>query len=61
MKAIGLIETKSLIGFVTAIDAMVRAVNVKIVNRIDIDGGLVTAIAIGGGGSVRASIEAGIQ
>ena len=61
MKAIGLIETKGLIGLVTATDAMVKAANVQVVNRIDIGGGLVTAIATGDVGSVRAAIEAGAR
>ena len=61
MKAIGLIETKGLIGLVTATDAMVKAANVQVVNRIDIGGGLVTAIVTGDVGSVRAAIEAGAR
>ena len=61
MKAIGLVETKGLIGLVTATDAMVKAANVQVVNRIDIGGGLVTAIVTGDVGSVRAAIEAGAR
>lgn len=59
MKAIGLIETKGLIGLVAATDAMVKAANVEVVKRIDIGGGLVTAIVSGDVGSVRAAVEAG--
>lgn len=61
MKAIGLVETKGLIGLVTATDAMVKAANVQVVNRIDIGGGLVTAIVTGDVGSVRAAVEAGAR
>lgn len=61
MKAIGLIETKGLIGLVAATDAMVKAANVQVVKRIDIGGGLVTAIVSGDVGSVRAAIEAGAR
>ncbi|MDA0658327.1 MAG: BMC domain-containing protein [Planctomycetota bacterium] len=57
--AIGLIETKGLIGLVEATDAMAKAANVKIVRRVSIGGGLVTAIVSGDVGSVRAAVEAG--
>ncbi len=40
--AIGLIETKGLIGLVEATDAMAKAANVQIVKRVGIGGGLVT-------------------
>ena len=61
MKAIGLLETKGLIGLVAATDAMVKAANVQIVKRIEIGGGLVTAIVSGDVGSVRAAVEAGAR
>ena len=59
MLAIGLIETKGLIGLVAATDAMVKAANVHIVKRVDVGGGLVTAIVTGDVASVRAAVEAG--
>jgi ethanolamine utilization protein EutM len=59
MKAIGLVETKGLIGLVAATDAMVKAANVEVVKRIEIGGGRVTAIVSGDVGSVRAAVEAG--
>ena len=61
MKAIGLVETKGLIGLVDATDAMVKAANVQVVKRIEIGGGLVTAIVSGDVGSVRAAVEAGAR
>ena len=61
MKAIGLIETKGLIGLVAATDAMVKAANVQVVRRIEVGGGLVTAIVSGDVGSVRAAVEAGAR
>jgi ethanolamine utilization protein EutM len=57
--AIGLIETKGLIGLVEATDAMAKAANVQIVKKIAIGGGLVTTVVRGDVGSVRAAIEAG--
>lgn len=57
--AIGLIETKGLIGLVEATDAMAKAANVSIVKRVDIGGAYVTTIVSGDVGSVRAAVEAG--
>ena len=61
MQAIGLIETKGLIGLVEATDAMAKAANVEIVKRVGIGGGLVTSIVRGDVGRVRAAVEAGAQ
>ena len=57
--AVGLIETKGLVGLVEATDAMAKAANVKIEKRIDIGGGLVTTVVTGDVGSIRAAVEAG--
>lgn len=57
--AIGLLETKGLIGLVAATDAMAKAANVEIVRRIDIGGAYVTTVVSGDVGSVRAAVEAG--
>ena len=57
--AIGLVETKGLIGLVEATDAMAKAANVEIVKRVGIGGGLVTTVVKGDVGSVRAAVEAG--
>ena len=59
--AIGLIETKGLVGLVEATDAMAKAANVKIEKRVSIGGGLVTTVVSGDVGSVRAAVEAGAQ
>jgi len=57
--AIGMIETRGLIGLVEATDSMAKAANVQIVKRVGIGGGLVTTIVSGDVGSVRAAVEAG--
>jgi ethanolamine utilization protein EutM len=59
--AIGLIETKGLVGLIEATDAMAKAANVEIVKRIGIGGAYVTTIVRGDVGSVRAAVEAGAQ
>jgi len=57
--AIGLVETRGLIGLVEATDAMAKAANVQVVKRVGIGGGLVTTVVQGDVGSVRAAVEAG--
>ena len=57
--AIGLIETKGLIGLVEATDAMAKAANVKVLKRVSIGGAFVTTVVQGDVGSVRAAVEAG--
>ena len=59
--AIGLVETKGLVGLVEATDAMAKAANVRIMKRVSIGGGLVTTVVSGDVGSVRAAVEAGAQ
>ena len=58
-EAIGMIETKGYIGSVEASDAMVKAANVKLVKTIPIGGGLITVLAQGDVGSVKAAVDAG--
>lgn len=57
--AIGLVETKGLVGLVEATDAMAKAANVEIVKRVDIGGAFVTTLVSGDVGSVRAAVDAG--
>jgi microcompartment protein CcmL/EutN len=57
--AIGLIETKGLVGIIEACDAMVKAANVELVKTVQIGGGYVTAIVRGDVGSVRAAVDSG--
>ena len=60
-EALGMVETKGLIGLVEATDAMAKAANVQILKRIGIGGAYVTTIVTGDVGSVRAAVEAGAQ
>ena len=57
--AIGLIETRGLVGSVEAADAMVKAANVSLLGMEKIGGGLVTVIVGGDVGAVKASVDAG--
>jgi len=57
--ALGMIETKGLIGVVESADAMVKAANVKLVAYEKIGGGYVTALVRGDVAAVRAAVDAG--
>jgi ethanolamine utilization protein EutM len=58
-QALGMIETKGLIGAIEAADAMVKAANVTLIGREKIGSGLVTVLVRGDVGAVKASTEAG--
>jgi len=58
-EAIGMIETKGYTASVEASDAMVKAANVSLVKTIPIGGGLITVLARGDIGSVKAAVDAG--
>lgn len=58
-EALGMVETKGLIGAIEAADAMVKAANVHLIGKNQIGSGLVTVMVRGDVGAVRASVEAG--
>ena len=58
-EALGLIETRGLIGSVEAADAMVKAANVTLVGTEYIGAGFVTVMVRGDVGAVNAATEAG--
>ena len=57
--ALGLIETRGLIGMIEATDAMLKTANVVLVSWEKVDAGLVTALVRGDVGSVQAATDAG--
>ncbi|MBA3064973.1 BMC domain-containing protein [bacterium] len=57
--ALGMIETKGLVGMIEASDAMVKAAKVELSGYEKIGGGFVTAFVRGEVGAVRAAVEAG--
>ena len=58
-EALGMIETKGLVGAIEAADAMVKAANVHLVGKELVGGGLVTIIVRGDVGAVKAAVDAG--
>ena len=59
MEALGMIETRGLVGSIEAADAMVKAANVHRIGKEHIGGGLVTVMVRGDVGAVKAAVEAG--
>lgn len=59
MIALGMIETRGLVGAIEAADAMVKAANVKLIGKEFIGGGYVTVMVRGDVGAVKAATDAG--
>ncbi|MFC5527883.1 ethanolamine utilization microcompartment protein EutM [Cohnella yongneupensis] len=59
MSALGMVETKGLVGSIEAADAMVKAANVKLIGKVHVGGGLVTVMVRGDVGAVKAATDAG--
>ncbi|ATD81492.1 MULTISPECIES: BMC domain-containing protein [Desulfovibrio] len=57
--ALGMIETRGLVGAVEAADAMVKAANVTLIGREQVGSGLVTVMVRGDVGAVKAATDAG--
>lgn len=58
-EAIGMIETRGLVGAIEAADAMVKAANVQLIGKDIVGGGYVMVIVRGDVGAVKAATEAG--
>jgi len=57
--ALGMIETRGLIGAIEAADAMVKAANVTLIGKEYIGAGFVTVLARGDVGAIKAATDAG--
>ena len=58
-EALGMIETKGLVGAIEAADAMTKSANVTLIGYEKIGSGLVTVMVRGDVGAVKASVHAG--
>ena len=58
-EALGMIETKGLVGSIEAADAMVKAANVTLIGKQQVGAGLVTVMVRGDVGAVKAATDAG--
>ena len=59
LEALGMVETKGLVGSIEAADAMVKAANVVLIGKEYIGAGFVTVMVRGDVGAVKASTDAG--
>ena len=57
--ALGMVETKGLVGAIEAADAMVKAANVVLIGSEYVGGGFVTVMVRGDVGAVKAATDAG--
>lgn len=57
--ALGMVETKGLVGSIEAADAMVKAANVSLIGKELVGGGIVTVMVRGDVGAVKAATDAG--
>ena len=58
-EALGMVETRGLVGSIEAADAMVKAANVSLIGYEKIGSGLVTVMVRGDVGAVKAAVDAG--
>ncbi len=59
LEALGMVETKGLVGSIEAADAMVKAANVLLIGKEYIGAGYVTVFVRGDVGAVKAATDAG--
>jgi len=57
--ALGMVETRGLVGAIEAADAMVKAANVTLIGRSQVGAGLVTVMVRGDVAAVKAATDAG--
>lgn len=60
MQALGLIETRGLVAAVESADAMLKAAEVKLLEKTIVGGGLVSIMVTGDVGAVKAAVDAGV-
>jgi microcompartment protein CcmL/EutN len=58
-EALGMVETKGLVGAIEAADAMVKSANVSLIGYEKIGSGLVTVMVRGDVGAVKAATDSG--
>ncbi len=59
LEALGMVETKGLVGSIEAADAMVKSANVVLIGKEYIGAGYVTVFVRGDVGAVKAATDAG--
>ena len=57
--ALGMVDTKTVMGAVEAAEAMIKAANVSLVGKVKVGATLITVMVRGEVGAVRAAVDAG--
>jgi ethanolamine utilization protein EutM len=60
-EALGMIETRGMVGSIEAADAMLKAAKVTLLGKERVGGGYVTVMVRGDVGAVKAAVEAGAE
>ncbi|MDY0002958.1 MAG: BMC domain-containing protein [Polyangia bacterium] len=60
-EALGMVETRGMVGSIEAADAMLKAAKVTLVGKERVGGGYVTVMVRGDVGAVKAAVEAGAE
>ncbi len=60
-EALGMVETRGLVGSIEAADAMVKAAKVTLIGKERVGGGYVAVMVRGDVGAVKAAVEAGAE
>lgn len=61
MKALGMIETRGMVGTIEAVDVACKTADVEVLNRHFVKGGIVTVEIVGDVGAVKVAIEAAAE
>ena len=61
MKALGMIETRGIVGAIEALDSMVKSANVEVLGIKEVGGGLVSVFVEGDVGAVKAAVDSGTE
>jgi ethanolamine utilization protein EutM len=59
MEALGMIETRGMVGSIEAADAMVKAARVELIGKVLVGGGLVTVFVRGDVAACKSAVDAG--
>ena len=61
MKALGMVETRGMVGAIEAVDVACKTADVEVLNRHLVKGGIVTVEIVGDVGAVKVAVEAAAE
>lgn len=61
MKALGMIETRGMVGAIEAVDVACKTADVEVLNKHLVKGGIVTVEIVGDVGAVKVAVEAAAE